>query len=89
MIPASLKRLLQAMKPHTGRLVLALVTMGCTALTEPALVWMLKVLLDRGFAKPPTIPFWTVPAGIISLFIVRGVSTFTTTYLITWVSTRL
>ena len=89
MIPASLKRLMQAMKPHTGRLVLALVTMGCTALTEPALVWMLKVLLDRGFAKPPTIPFWSVPVGIISLFIVRGVSTFTTTYLITWVSTRL
>ena len=89
MIPASLKRLMQAMKPHTGRLVLALVTMGFTALTEPALVWMLKVLLDRGFAKPPTIPFWSVPVGIISLFIVRGVSTFTTTYLITWVSTRL
>jgi len=89
MIPASLKRLLQAMKPHTGRLVLALVTMAFTALTEPALVWMLKVLLDRGFAKPPTIPFWSVPVAVISLFIVRGVSTFTTTYLITWVSTRL
>ena len=89
MIPASLKRLLQAMKPHTGRLVLAFVTMAFTALTEPALVWMLKVLLDRGFAKPPTIPFWSVPVAVISLFIVRGVSTFTTTYLITWVSTRL
>ncbi|MBV8636060.1 MAG: lipid ABC transporter permease/ATP-binding protein, partial [Burkholderiaceae bacterium] len=89
MIPESLKRLLKAMKPHSGRLTLALVTMGFTALTEPALVWMLKVLLDRGFAKPPTIPFWSVPVAIISLFIVRGVSTFTTTYLITWVSTRL
>ncbi|HEX7641687.1 MAG TPA: lipid A export permease/ATP-binding protein MsbA [Burkholderiaceae bacterium] len=89
MIPASLKRLLQAMKPHSGRLTLALLTMGFTAATEPTLVWMLKVLLDRGFAKPPTIPFWSVPVAIISLFIVRGVSTFTTTYLITWVSTRL
>ena len=89
MIPASLKRLLQAMKPHSGRLTLAMLTMGFTAATEPALVWMLKVLLDRGFAKPPTIPFWSVPVAVISLFIVRGVSTFTTTYLITWVSTRL
>ncbi len=89
MIPASLKRLLQAMKPHAGRILLALLTMGMTAATEPALVWMLKVLLDRGFAKPPTIPFWSVPVAVISLFIVRGVSTFTTTYLITWVSTRL
>ncbi|HEX8954639.1 MAG TPA: lipid A export permease/ATP-binding protein MsbA [Burkholderiaceae bacterium] len=89
MIPASLKRLLQAMKPHSGRLTLALLTMGFTAATEPTLVWMLKVLLDRGFAKPPTIPFWSVPLAIISLFMVRGVSTFTTTYLITWVSTRL
>ena len=50
MIPASLKRLLQAMKPHAGRILLALLTMGMTAATEPALVWMLKVLLDRGFA---------------------------------------
>ena len=89
MIPASLKRLLQAMKPHAGRIALALFTMGMTAATEPTLVWMLKVLLDRGFSKPPTIPFWSVPACIISLFIVRGVSTFATTYLITWVSTRL
>jgi subfamily B ATP-binding cassette protein MsbA len=50
---------------------------------------MLKVLLDRGFAKPPTIAFWTVPVCVIGLFVVRGASTFITTYLMTWVSTRL
>ncbi len=88
-IPTSLRRLLQSLKPHRVRIALALTGMAITASTEPTLVWMLKVLLDRGFAKPPTIPFWTVPVCVIGLFMVRGVSTFMTTYLITWVSTRL
>ncbi len=50
---------------------------------------MVGTLLDRGFAKPPTIAFWTVPVYLIGLFFVRGVSTFVTTYLMTAVSTRL
>lgn len=88
-IPSSLKRLIQSLKPHRARIALALLGMAVTAATEPTLVWMLKVLLDRGFAKPPTIPFWSVPVCVIGLFIVRGVSTYVTTYLMTWVSTRL
>lgn len=87
--PPNLKRLFQMLGPFQGRIYLALIGMAITASTEPTLVWMLKVLLDRGFAKPPTIPFWSVPVCVIGLFIIRGASTFVTTYLMTWVSTRL
>ncbi|MDR3480259.1 MAG: lipid A export permease/ATP-binding protein MsbA [Burkholderiaceae bacterium] len=87
--PPNLKRLFQLLAPFQGRIYLALIGMAVTASTEPTLVWMLKELLDRGFAKPPTIPFWAVPVCVIGLFVVRGVSTFATTYLMTWVSTRL
>jgi subfamily B ATP-binding cassette protein MsbA len=87
--PPNLKRLFQLLAPFQGRIYLALIGMAVTASTEPTLVWMLKELLDRGFAKPPTIAFWMVPVCVIGLFVVRGVSTFATTYLMTWVSTRL
>jgi len=87
--PPNLKRLFQLLGPFQGRIYLALIGMAVTASTEPTLVWMLKVLLDRGFSKPPTIAFWTVPVFVIGLFLVRGISTFMTTYLMTWVSTRL
>jgi subfamily B ATP-binding cassette protein MsbA len=87
--PPNLKRLTQMLRPYRGRLLFALVGMAVTAGTQPALVWMLNILLDRGFAKPPTIVFWSVPIFVIGLFVVSGVSTFLTTYMMTWVSTRL
>jgi subfamily B ATP-binding cassette protein MsbA len=88
-LPPNLIRLARMLPPYKGRLALALLGMAVTASTEPTLVWMLKTLLDRGFARPPTIAFWTVPVFVIGLFIVRGLSTFTTNYMMNWVTTRL
>lgn len=88
-LPPHVKRLALMLPPYKGRLALALLGMTLTASTEPTLVWMLKVLLDRGFASPPTIEFWTVPVFVIGIFVVRGASTFMTSYMMTWVSTRL
>src|SRR3990167_5994902 len=87
--PPNLKRLALMLPPYKGRMALALLGMAITAATEPALAWMLSVLLDRGFATPPTLAFWSVPVFVIGLFVVRGVSTFMTTYMMAWVSTRL
>jgi subfamily B ATP-binding cassette protein MsbA len=88
-LPPNLRRLTQMLKPHRARLYLALLGIALTAATEPALGFLFKELLDKGFAKPPTIPLWAAPVFLISLFFIRGVSTFMTTYLMTWVSTRL
>ncbi|HVL77455.1 MAG TPA: ABC transporter transmembrane domain-containing protein, partial [Noviherbaspirillum sp.] len=75
--------------PYKGRLAIALLGMILTAATEPMLVAMMKVLLDHGFAADRPFPLWLVPVGLIGVFVLRGVSTFTTTYMMTWVSTRL
>ncbi|MDB5838184.1 MAG: msbA, partial [Herminiimonas sp.] len=77
------------LKPYRGRLALAFLGMILTASTEPMLPAVLKVLLDRGFVGKPTISLWMVPAAVIGIFVLRGVSTFTTSYMMTWVSTRL
>lgn len=74
---------------YKSRLLLALLGMVVTAATEPALVAMMKALLDQGFQTPRPFPLWAVPVALVGIFVVRGMSTFLTTYTMTWVSTRL
>ena len=88
-IPANLQRAARMLKPYRGRLGLAFLGMVLTASTEPMLPGVLKVLLDRGFVSEPTIALWMVPVAVIGIFIVRGMSTFTTSYMMTWVSSRM
>ncbi|RJG02015.1 lipid A export permease/ATP-binding protein MsbA [Noviherbaspirillum sedimenti] len=87
--PEHLKRLVGMLAPYKGRLALALLGMALTATTEPALAAMMKLLLDKGFSGKPSFSLWAVPAFVVGIFLLRGVSTFLTTYMISWVSTRL
>jgi len=89
MFSPHLKRLILMLAPYKGRLALALLGMVLTATTEPALAAMMKILLDKGFSGKPTFSLWAVPAFVVGIFLLRGVSTFLTTYMITWVSTRM
>lgn len=84
-----LKRLFSMQLQYKGRLALAFLGMTLTATTEPTLSALMKQLLDRGFVTKPTFPLWMVPILVIGIFAVRGVSTFMTTYMMTWVSSRL
>lgn len=63
--------------------------MVVTGLTEPLAPLIFKVLLDEGFVSAPTFSLWLVPLAIIGIFLVRGISTFTSSYMMTWVSTRV
>lgn len=84
-----LKRLALMLPPYKGRLALAFLGMVITASTEPALAAMMKILLDKGFSGKPTFSLWAVPVFVIGIFTLRGVSTFMTNYMMTWVSTRI
>lgn len=75
------RRLLQRSLRYWRLLVLAVVAMLVTAATEPAFAWMMKPLLDGSFVnKDPLVIKW-VPALILLVFLVRGVSNFASTYL--------
>lgn len=74
---------------YKGRLALAFLGMVVTAATEPALVAMMKALLDKGFSSESPFPLWMVPVSLVGLFLLRGIFTFLTAYMMTWVSTRL
>ncbi|HEY0418312.1 MAG TPA: ABC transporter transmembrane domain-containing protein, partial [Acetobacteraceae bacterium] len=88
-LPPHFRRALRMFHPYRGRLALALIGMILTAATEPMFPAVMRLLLDRGFVGKPTLQLWMVPAGVIGIFILRGMSTFLTNYMMTWVSSTL
>ncbi len=85
-LSATFRRILGLLKPHTARMVVALCAMLVTAATEPAVAGMMKLLLDNGFSETRSFSIWMVPLFVVGIFVIRGVSTFTTTYLMSSVS---
>lgn len=84
------KRLVRLHLPYKKRLLIALLAMIVTAATEPVVPFLFKHLLDEGFAAGKVqFPLWLVPLTVIGIFAVRGASTFTSTYMMTWVSTNV
>ncbi|HWT72563.1 MAG TPA: lipid A export permease/ATP-binding protein MsbA [Oxalicibacterium sp.] len=88
-IPLHLKRLFGMLGPYKKRLLVALLGMIMTAATEPMFPAVMRVLLDKGFTGKPGFSLWLVPVAIIGIFVLRGISTFTTTYTMTWITSRL
>lgn len=87
--PAHLSRLFGMLGPYKKRLIIAFCGMIMTALTEPMFPAVMRLLLDNGFGGKPTFSLWLVPLAIVGIFVLRGISTYTTTYMMTWVSSRL
>jgi subfamily B ATP-binding cassette protein MsbA len=84
------RRLLAIVKPYKGRAFLSLLAMAGTAVTEPLLAKALELLLDKGFGAN-RVPFslWLVPLILLSIFVGRGIFTFSTAYLNNWVMSRV
>lgn len=82
-------RLLGFLRPYWKVFAVAVSCMVCTAATEPVFPAIMKHLLDSGFRTSDARMVWLIPASIVLLFLVRGVLSFITNYLMTWVSTRL
>ena len=83
------RRLLGYVKPYWRMFALSLVALVLTAATEPMLPALFKPLLDQGFvAKDQAFIRW-VPILLLVLFLVRGITSFISTYCMAWVGSRL
>ncbi|MCC7701867.1 lipid A export permease/ATP-binding protein MsbA [Janthinobacterium sp. GW460P] len=89
MLTPDLKRLTALHAPYKKHLALALLAMVVTAGTEPLLPYALKLLLDNGFGGKVRFSYWLVPLIVIGIFAIRGASTFASSYLMSYVSTRI
>jgi len=84
------RRLLGIVRPYRTRAWLSLLAMAGTAATQPLLGKSLELLLDKGFG-PNKVEFslWLVPLILLSIFVLRGIFTFSTAYLNNWVMSRV
>jgi len=83
------KRLLAIVKPYQTRAWLALLSMALTAATQPLLGKALQLLIDKGFKEKVPFSLWWIPGVLVSIFILRGIGTFSTAYLNNWVTSRV
>ena len=84
-------RLLAYVRPYARVFALAVVCMMAAAATEPLFPWLIKLLLDSGFAPKgaAALPPLAFAAGLLGIFLLRGALTFLSSYLMTWVSNKV
>src|SRR5438067_1799821 len=83
-------RLLSYVRPYAKVFALAVLGMVAAAATEPLFPAMIKPLLDHGFGRSgPSAPPVLFAAAIVAIFLVRGILTFTSSYFMNWVSSRV
>ncbi|MCE1242928.1 lipid A export permease/ATP-binding protein MsbA [Oryzomicrobium sp.] len=88
-------RLLGYVRPYWRAIALALLATAITAATEPLFPALLKPMLDQGFAAASkdkaeafANPLW-IPAGIVGVFILRGIFNYLSSYGFAWVSQKV
>lgn len=85
-----LARLKRYIAPHIVMLVMAGLTMALVAASEAGIPWLLKPLIDQGFGTKVNNAFkWLIPAAVVGLALVRGVSQYASNYMLTWVMNRI
>ena len=82
-------RLLHYVRPYWKAFALAVLCMMGTAATEPVFPAIMKRMLDDGFKSSNGNMVWAIPAGIVVLFVVRGVFVYISGYLMVWTSSRV
>jgi len=84
-------RLLGYVRRYAKAFALAVLGMIAAAATEPLLPALMKPLLDGGFgaAHAPGLPPALFAAAVVGIFVLRGVFSFISSYLLAWVGSRV
>ncbi|HEY0295977.1 MAG TPA: ABC transporter transmembrane domain-containing protein, partial [Bordetella sp.] len=83
------KRIYGRVGAHWKALALAGLTMAGAAATQPTLAILMKPLLDGGFSGAKPYYVWSLPLAVISLVLVRGLCTFCSDYVLSWVANNV
>ena len=83
------KRLWPTIAPFKLGLVVSAAALVFNALTDAALIQMLKPLLDDGFGKADNSFLKMMAVVVVLLIFVRGVTSFISTYCLAWVSGKV
>ena len=79
------RRLLELIKPHWWRLIVAIVCMGMVAASTSAIAFLIKPLLDEVFIARDVSKLHIIPSLVIGVYVLKGVFFFGQSYLMAWV----
>jgi len=83
------RRLLRYVWPYSGAFGLAIISMIVGAATEPVFAALMRPLLNGGFVHKDPQSIRLIPIALVGLFLVRGVASFFSNYLMNWVGRRV
>ncbi|MGB6241989.1 MAG: lipid A export permease/ATP-binding protein MsbA [Castellaniella sp.] len=69
--------------------LLALLLLSIASATQPLLAVIMKPLLDEGFTGAQPSYMWSIPLAVVGIMLVRGITTFLGTYLMSWVANNM
>lgn len=85
----SYKRLLMFIKPYIPRLIISVICMAMSGLSNVVVPWLIKDVIDKVLANKDVYTLNLIVIGIIILFVLRGIFFFGQTYLMSYIGQRI
>lgn len=83
------RRIYSRLGAYWKAVVVALILVSISSATQPTLAIIMKPLLDDGFTGEKPSYMWSIPLAVVGLMFLRGVCTFTSTYVFAWVANNM
>ncbi|MGB8692842.1 MAG: lipid A export permease/ATP-binding protein MsbA [Steroidobacteraceae bacterium] len=83
------RRLLHYARPHAGMFAIGVLGMMMYAAVTPITAWFVKKFLNAAFVAQNMLVLRYVPAGVIALFLLRGVGDYLANYFPGWVGRQM
>jgi subfamily B ATP-binding cassette protein MsbA len=83
------RRLLRYAKPHAGVFLIGVIGMILFAASQWALAYLVKTFMSGAFVKRDAAILWEIPAGVVILFMMRGVGDYVANYYPSWVGRQV
>jgi subfamily B ATP-binding cassette protein MsbA len=83
------RRLLRYAKPYSGVFLIGVLGMILFAASQWALAYLVKTFMSGAFVKRDPAILWEIPAGVVVLFVMRGIGDFVANYYPSWVGRQV
>jgi subfamily B ATP-binding cassette protein MsbA len=83
------RRLLRYAKPHAGVFLIGVLGMILFAASQWALAYLVKTFMSGAFVKRDPAILWEIPAGVVVLFVMRGIGDYVANYYPSWVGRQV
>lgn len=83
------RRMARYLRPYVAPTLLAILSMGVVAAATSATAYMVKPVMDRIFSARDASALYPIAAGIVGLFLIKGIFFFIQSYLLGMVSQKV